>query len=396
MMLWLSSTSSNLAAGVFRLALPLYAALAGGGPIQVAGAVAALGAPWLLLSIPVGQLVDTTDRLRLLQLANGARVALLSLATALHIAGSLSHPVLLALAFLAGAAEVVADTAASALLPAVVPRGGLEVANSRIVGAHTVGNEFAGPAVGGFLFALNPLLPLVASASLYGLASGVLVRMRGPGVGGSRRRGVSALLEGFNFLRGQPTMLSLMLLVSVLAASWSAWLALMPLHAVEPGPLGLTAAGYGLLLTCLGIGGVLGAIVAVPLRRRIGTRVVLAIDFVGTAALLGAPALGSGLWLLAAACVLAGAGGTMWGVIVRAYRQRVVPDELLGRTSAALRMVEYGALPIGALVAGALAEVMGIRPVLLLFAAVSLVLAIPFFALVKEQAFMHEEAGAPG
>lgn len=409
--LWTSSTASNLADGVFKLALPLYVATMTASPAQVATAMAAFSAPWLLLSIPVGRWVDLMDRRRLMVAANLARVVVLSALLGLQLLGALPIALLYLLAFLLGAAEVVADTAASAVLPAVVEREQLEAANSRIVGAHTVGNEFVGPALGGLLFTFGLLAPVAASASLYLVAAGSLWFLKGSfraagrrAHGGARwREGKPSepaslrteLLEGMAFLFRHRLLFTLTALVTVMNVCWSIWLTLMPLYAVAPGPVGLSPERYGLLLTCLGLGGVLGTLLTVPLQRRIGSRRVIGFDIVGTAALLAMPALWPSAWPIAAAAVIGGAGGTMWSIIVSALRQRIVPNALLGRVGAALRLFAYGSFPLGALLAGALAEAYGLRPVLLLGAVVAVSLLIPFWGLVSEEALAEGEAAQP-
>lgn len=408
--LWTSSTASNLADGVFKLALPLYVATMTTSPTQVATAMAAFAAPWLLLSIPVGQMVDARDRRRLMVVANVVRVLVLVSLLGLQLLGSLPIAVLYLLAFALGAAEVVADTAASALLPAVVEREQLEAANSRIVGAHTVGNEFVGPALGGLLFTLGLMAPVAASAGLYLVAAGSLLFLKGsfratgrlvrgrvgedgaPPARGSRR---AELLEGMTFLFRHRLLFTLTVLVTVMNVCWSAWLTLMPLYAVAPGPVGLSPEHYGLLLACLGLGGFLGTLLTVPLQRRIGSRRVIGLDIVGTAVLLAAPALWPSAWPIAVAAVIGGAGGTMWSIIVSAIRQRIVPDALLGRVSAALRLFAYGSFPIGALLAGALAETYGLRTVLLLGGALAAAMLIPFWTLVSDEALAEGEGAAP-
>lgn len=396
--LWTSSTAANLADGLFKLALPLYVAGFSDSPAQVAGAVTALTTPWLLLSLPVGRWVDLADRRRLMLLANLLRVAVLALLAALHLAGWMPLAALYALAFLLGSAEVVADTAAGALLPMVVEREHLEAANARVVGAHTVGNEFVGPALGGLLFAVGMLAPVGASGGLYLLSAGALLFIKGPframaRAGGrvASRRGAE-LLEGLSFLMRHRLLSALTALVTVMGLCWSAWLTLMPLYAVTPGPLGLSPERYGLMLTAMGVGGVLGTLIAVPMQRRWGTRRVIGADILGTVVLLAVPTLWPDPWLIAAAAVVGGAGGTMWGIVVGSLRQRIVPEDLMGRVGAALRLFAYGAYPVGAMAAGLLAEAFGIRAVFGLGALASLALLLPFWCLVTKEALAEAEA----
>jgi MFS family permease len=145
------------------------------------------------------------------------------------------------------------------------------------------------------------------------------------------------------------------LLITIMAGCWAAWLALIPVYAVG-GPLGLDPFQYGALLTCLGAGGVVGALVVRRVNDVLGRRWSMFADIAGTFALVAMPAIlpaqRASAWPIAAAAFLAGAGGTMWTVNARIIAQTFVPDEMLGRFSAASRMVAWGMTPIAAAVVG--------------------------------------------
>ena len=79
--------------------------------------------------------------------------------------------------------------------------------------------------------------------------------------------------------------------------------------------------------------------------------------------LVGAPAVATNVWLIGVVVILGGLGGTMWGVMVVSIRQQVVPDELQGRVGGAIRLFGYGAMAL-----------------------LNLLLLIPFFTTVKDQA----------
>lgn len=392
--LWTASTASNLADGFLKLALPLYAATLTTSPSQVAGVMTALTLPWLLFSLPVGSLVDRLDRRLLMTGAHFLRVAVLAGFVVLMLSAQVPLLPLYIVAFALGVAEVVADTAAAAILPAVVEPEELEAANARLVGSLTVGNEFVGPALGGVLFALSIAAPFGMSAALYLAAAGTLFLLRGtfraaraPG-----RAQPSEVFEGLTFLWRHDLLRTLAILVMVMNVCWSAWLTLMPLYAVAPGPLKLGAPQYGLLLTCVGVGGVLGTLLAVPAQRLLGQRWAIGADILGTMTMLLVPALFLNPGLIGVAALLGGMGSTMWGIVVSSVRQRAVPDALLGRVSAALRLFGYGAYPLGAVFAGTLAELAGIRTVFALSALLTLTLFVPFFLSVTNRALAEAQA----
>lgn len=177
--LWTASTASNLADGFFKLALPLYAATRAQSPSQVAGVMTALTLPWLLFSLPIGSLVDRLDRRLLMTGAHLLRALVLAGVVVFMLNTQVTLLPLYIVAFTLGIAEVVADTAVSAVLPSVVELEELEAANARLVGSVTVGNEFVGPALGGVLFTVSIAAPFGVSAALYLVAAGALFHMRG-------------------------------------------------------------------------------------------------------------------------------------------------------------------------------------------------------------------------
>src|SRR5512132_4189129 len=169
--LWGSTTASNLADGLFQVGLPLLALTLTRSPGLIAAVTFALTLPWLLLALPVGALVDRFDRRRTMLAANLMRAAGLALLTAAVILDVASLPVLYLVAFVMGIAEVAADTAAQALLPAVVAREQLESANARLVGVQLIANGFAGPSLGGVLAGIAVWLALGSSGACYAIAA---------------------------------------------------------------------------------------------------------------------------------------------------------------------------------------------------------------------------------
>jgi MFS family permease len=385
---WFQSGASNLADGVVRLALPLLAARSTESPALVAGAAFALMAPWLLFSLPVGVVVDRLDRRQVMLAGNALRVAALVPLAATAVAGDVALPILYGAAVALGIAEVLTDSAAGAILPSIVPTDRLETANARLVATHTVANELAGPPLGGLLAAASLAVALAAGAGLYAAAVAALLFLAGsfrPAV--RARASVRAdVAEGLRFLRRHVLLRTLALLVAVMNVGWAAWLAVLVLYVVSPGPVGLSESGYGILVAGIGVGGVAGAVSTGPVLRAIGRRWAILADIVGTVVMLGMPAVTANAWAIGAAAAVGGAGATMWNVVVLSIRQQVVPDELLGRVGAALRLAGYGSWALGALGAGVLAELTGVRAVFGVCAGLTVLLLVPFFAVVTRDA----------
>lgn len=397
--LWLASSATNLADGFVQLTLPILAARATAAPAAVAAVGVATTAPWLLFALPVGVLADRADRRALMLGANALRAAALLLLTSLALAGTTPLPALYVVAFLLGTAETIADTASQSILPAVVDGDALERANARLIGAQTVANQFVGPPLGGLLIATSAALATGASAGLYLVAVPLLWLLRGafrPTSNGPLRLRQD-IRAGLRFLARHRLLRTLALFVLVTNTGWGAWYTLLVLYAVAPGPLGLSEAGYGLLLTALGIGGVLGTLSAAPLQRLIGRRWAIGADLLGTATMLGMPALTTNPWLVAASIVVGGAGSAMWGIVVTSIRQHAVPDALLGRVTSTFRLGGFVGLTLGAAGGGALAEVAGLGTAFATCAVLSLLLFVPFAHVVTNSALRSAQRTArPG
>jgi hypothetical protein len=114
------------------------------------------------------------------------------------------------------------------------------------------------------------------------------------------------------------------------------------------------------------------------------------VDIIGSFVLVGIPAVlpaspGSA-WPIGLAAFVAGAGGTMWTVNSRVITQHLVPPDMLGRFSAASRLVSWGMQPVAAAVAGVLAELVSYRVAFGTFALLCLGLVYPFLKVVTPAA----------
>ncbi|EIP85721.1 putative transporter [Burkholderia humptydooensis MSMB43] len=372
---------TNLADGVTKVALPLMATTLTHSPARVSGVSLTLTLPWLLVALHVGVLVDRADRRALLWIANAMRIAAIALLVALLLSGRVTLPMLYASGLTLGVAEVVALTSAAALIPDAVAPSGRERANAWIAGAETVCNEFCSPLAGGMLVAAGTAIALGAVS--VGYFAGIVTlffligRFRVAHAAHARPEPVRRqIAEGLGCLWHQPLLRLMAVALTVLCMCWGAWLALMPLFATTT--LGLDSRGYGVTVSALGIGGFVGALTVASLNRRFGRRAVMLTDLLGTFAMMAVPVLSTNLWAIAASAFAGGLGGTLWTVNARTISQHLVPGPLLGRYNAAARLFSWGAMPIGAGLAGAIAEPLGMRAAFAVLAFATLLLIVPF------------------
>ncbi|MGW1226980.1 MFS transporter [Streptomyces sp. NPDC002530] len=390
------TAATNLADGVLKMTLPLLAARLTGSPAQVTAVSLTVTLPWLLVALHVGVLVDRLDRRRLLWIAGALRVAATGWLLATALTGGLSLGGLLAAGAVLGTADVLASTAASALVPSAVPPEGRERANAWMVGAETVGQEFVGPFLGGLLLAAGTGLALGLVGISYAVAALALLLLAGRfrparDIADSASRAAGGrVTEGLRFLWRDRVLRTLSLVVAVLCAVWGAWLALIPLYASRV--MGLDPRSYGLVLSALGVGGLVGALTVTRVNRLLGVRRAMLADLLGTTAMVALPALTTNVWAVAAGAFLGGMGGTLWSVNARTLSQRKVPDAMQGRYGAAARLFTFGAMPLGAALVGVLAEVGGMRTAFAVFALATAVTPVYFLRNVTHSTW--EESGA--
>lgn len=380
--LWFGTGAANLGDGMALFVLPLLAIAVDASPGGVAAVTVALTLAWPVFGLHAGWIVDRVDRRTLLSGVNLVRALVLSGLTVGHLTGTLSLPLLLAVAVLLGVAETLVDTALTSTIPMVVEPAGRNRANARIEATINVTNQLAGPPLAGLLASLTLVLATGASAALYALAvAGIAVMALRRAPAGTRISGGGGVVAGFRYLWRQPVVRTLTLFTAVMNIPWAVATALLVVYAVSPGPLGLTAAQYGLVLTAMAVGGLLAAAVVEPLRRRFGVTRLLIVDAAGTVLLVAPVALGGPVWTVAAGAVIAGAGSSIWRILVATIRQNLSPPELLGRIYAASRVLSWGVIPAGAALAGVAAELWGVRTVFVLatgLAVVVLGLFVPY------------------
>jgi len=376
--LWTSSGLSNLADGTVKVALPLVAIRFTDSPTLIAGLAFVLMVPWLIFALPAGALADRLDRRRAMLGANTVR-ALLLVVLALTVMVDIG-PIwaLYVVAFCIGVTETIYDTSAQSILPQVVPRDQLSRANGRLFAAELTANEFVGPPLGGFLVAAGAALAFATPAALWAVAVGVLLLVRGRfRVERDRRTTMRAdVAEGLRFLWRHRLLRTLAVMVGIFNFASNAVWGILVLYAVGPSSaIGLSEPAFGLLLATVAAGSLLGFLVAERVEQRFGRARSLMLTILGSALLVGAPALTVNPFLIGAAFFVGGTTNAIWNVITVSLRQRVTPDRLLGRLNSGYRLVAWGTRPLGAVAGGLLAQAFGLRAVFVIMAPLTLALA---------------------
>lgn len=360
-----ASGLTNLGDGIATVAWAWTASLLTRDPLMIAIVGAALRLPWAVFALPAGLLTDRLDRRKLILCMDIVRaVAFCLAALGLWLAmpfpvpppegfGSLAAFVILALAALiVGTAEVFRDNAAQTMLPALVPHDRLEYANGRLWSVELSGNAHVGPPLGAALVAIALPLPFLSNGLAYGLAALIVARISGNfrPAQNRKRNWRAELAEGIAFLRSAP----LLRLLAIVTGFWNLFFQMvmiaLVLHIQEN--LGGSSVTYGLILAAGAVGGIAGGLLGERIVHRLGTAATAQwMLFASVPAFVGI-ALVEDVYSLALILALFQFSGLVWNTVSVSTRQRMIPDQLLGRVNSVYRLLAWGMMPIGLLLSG--------------------------------------------
>lgn len=386
---WAGQSISQFGDRITELALPLIAVGAlHASANQVAWLTALIWTP-TLLAIVLGAWVDhRVHKRRLMVLADLVRAAVLLSLPVAHLLGAVTLSQLYAVALLTGAAGALFNTAYPPFFARLVPRSSYVDANSKLSSSRSA-SYVVGPAIGGALVqALTAPVAVVVDALTF-LASAILVgRVSIDEPPAAPDRGAPPLLrrarEGLVFVIRHPVLrASLGCAATVNFFTFVAGSGLIVLFASRD--LGLSAGAIGVAFGIGATGSLLGAVIAPKVSRRLGVGrsiVVGAVLYPAPIAL--AAAAGGPLWTRAGALALteflSGVGVMLFDVNLNSLQTAVIPDGMRSRVAGAYSTINYGLRPVGAVLGGLLATLVGLRVTLLIGAvggALSLLWLLP-------------------
>jgi MFS family permease len=378
--LWIGSSISTVGSQVTILALPLTAVIIfDAGPAETGLLTAAGVAPNVLVGLFAGAWIDRVPRRPIRIAADlGSALAIASVPLA-AVLGVLRIEHLYLATFLAGCCAVCSRISASAMLPSLVGRANLLDANGKLIMSFSLA-QIAGPSLAGVLVqALSAPLALLADAASFVVSALCVwrVRLHESRLPVESRKSIwHEVMQGLVWLRAEPILFRLTLSIGLANLAWYGVQAVIVVYATRD--LELSPALLGLALAATGPAGLVGAFLAAPLARRFGVGPVLVASLTGEAAsrvvlvAAGGPPLAAALWI-GLSQVLFGFIAPLWDVNANSLRQSATPERLLGRVSAASTFVGVGMAPIGALLAGWIGEIAGLRAALLETTVVTLI-----------------------
>jgi MFS family permease len=364
---WLlaSAIVNNVGDGIALSAGPLLVASQSRDPFLVSLALLSEYLPVLLFGVVGGTIADRMDRRRMVEVVNLARAVVLAVLVVTIVSGTVSIAVVLVTLFVLGAAETFADAASSAILPGLVARNDLGVANARMQGAFVLTNQLLTPPIGAFLFAVGMALPFAGNAAAFALGAVLISRVASSRPDRADRAEEAAgtglvadMVEGIRWLLAHPPMRTLALTILTFNVTYGAAWSVLVLYAGDR--LGMDEVGFGLLTSAIALGGIMGIVSYGRLERRFALADIMRVGLLietGTHLVL---ALTTSSSVALATLVVFGAHAFVWGTTSTVVRQRAVPDELLGRVGGVYRVAIVGGMVIGTPLGGLLARSFGI------------------------------------
>ncbi|MFI0787926.1 MFS transporter [Streptomyces lydicus] len=383
-LLWCGETAGKFGAAVTGVAMPLVAVATLHASTFAVGLLSACGwLPWLLIGLPVGVWVDRVRRRPLMLAAAAVSLLLFAAVPVLARAGGLNLGLLIAVALLTGAAAVVFQTAYSAYLPTLLAPADRAEGNAKLHGSASAA-QIVGQGAAGLLAQLaGAVNGLFANAATFLVALLCLLGMRHreprpdtrDGAPRSLRREVA---EGLRLVAGDVWFRTMTLFGAASNLALMGYQSLAAVFLVRE--VGLPAGAVGGLLALASTGGIAGAFAVRRTAGRLGTaRAVLVFE-------LGVPCLalliplttsGAGALLYVAGSFGVSAGVVAGNILKVSFQQDYCPPPLLGRLVASSAVLNYGTLPLGALLGGALGAALGVRTAMWIMTA-----GVPLAALI--------------
>jgi MFS family permease len=363
----------------------------GGSATDVGVVLACRTLPTVAFLLAGGVIADRLSPRTVMVAADLFRLVTQGLMAALLIAGAAEVWSVALLAALTGAGTGFFNPASTGVLPAVVAPERLQQANG-LRATVMSGGEIVGPALAGVIVAAAGAgWALAVDAASFAISALFLARVRLPARAEREPASfLSDLREGWDEFRVRRWVWTFVLWAGLANLLWGAWSALGPV--VADRELG-GAAAWGTVLAAMGVGALVGSVLAVRARPR--RPLLLAAATLNLFAIpIGALAAGVPVAILAGAALFAGVATMLGNSLWESTLQRHIPASSLSRVAAYDWFGSLAFQPIGLIVWGPVAEAIGLGPALwtafALFVALNLaLLSVPDVWRLREPAGAH-------
>ena len=395
--LWSAAAISNLGDGVFAVALPLLAARITDDRVSVGLIATFFTIPWLLFAVPIGVLIDRSDRRRVMVTADVCRATLVGALALVAAFADVQIWMLWVLAFGLGVGEVFFDSTSQTIIPAIVPGEQLERANGYSYATEIATNTFLGMPLGSVLFGFVVWLPFGLDAASFVAAAALAASLHGtfrPSSGGPTGQSMTqSLRAGVRWLWHHRLLRNVAIAAGTANFAYGATQATLVLFALEE--LGIRERLFGPVLALVGAGSVLAGFTGGRVIGRLGRRSTLIAVGVLPVLTCAATGLFANAWLAVPMYAIQAIASTLFTIVTLSLRQQLIPDHLLGRVNSVYRWFAAGGMALGALAGAFVADGFGLRAPYFVAAAlllVPLVIVMATFTTARIDAALAEAA----
>lgn len=403
---WLSSALNGFGGQISGMAIPLCAALMlHASPAQMGTLVAMQSLPFALFGLPAGVLLDRRRKRPILLASKWLSALGLASIAGAYGAGLLSMPWLYAVAFLTGSGFVFGGSAEQILLTGVVGRDALVAAQARFSATESAARLF-GPGLAGFLiqvFTAPFALLATAACSVLSIQAMRKIQVTDPLPAPNDRDLLRDMADGLLYIWRHPLLRHLAWSMALWQLLFNGYMALSVLFATRS--MGLTPGTLGLVHAMGGVGLLTSALLIRPLMRRHGSGTTILIGLAATTACFSLTAVLPGRLAGSAMASVIAYGALLFildmGVMLLilpylALRQQLTPDHLLGRTISTMRFLTVASAPVGAILAGAIAQRLDVRIAMSIVGVGSLALTVATCLFTPLRGLRAPDAAAAG
>ena len=386
--LFSASVISNLSDGLLAVAAPLLAISLTKDPVLISLLSAFVMLPWLLFAIPIGLIVDRSNKRLLITFTNSIRFITAGLVALAISTDNITIYWLLMATFIIGTCEVATDTATQSLIPVILEKKNFEKANSRLNIAETVIQNFIGAPLSGFLYATAIVLPFILN-SLGFLIAAIFVLMIPAHLisHGStedkheveKKSFIGDIKFGLNYLWNDRPLRRLVATTTSLGFFYSLSTSTLILFITET--LNLPTQYFGVLLAGSGSGAVLGGILTSTLSKKFGRGGVLAVAIFVSSITVLFQGFAPNFWVFGSIGFISAFFSTNWNILLMSCYQVLIPAELYGRIHGARRTFVWGVMPFGAFLGGVIAK-SGLRLPLIIGGIATTLISLTAFSFV--------------
>jgi MFS family permease len=333
------------------------------GLLGLIGAIA--GLPTLFLAVVAGVLADRLDRRRLLAWTYAAAAVVATVLAVLTTTGAVAYWHVAVVAFVGGVLLTVQMPASQAIVSTVVDRAALGSAIALNSAQYNL-MRIMGPSIAGLAIAAGGLaLGFWANAIALVVVAAIFTRLPLPPTRAAGRLQAAMwgdLQYGIRHVAADPVLATLVVLAAAPALFVLSYLTFLPVYARDI--LAIGAPGLGLLTGSIGVGALAGALLMASQRPAGGSGRLLLAGLLSMSVSLATFALSTSVPLTCVALAVLGASQVAYYSTTNTLLQTRVPARLRGRVHSLYVLTSIGLMPVGNLVAGAVAERTGVPPVL--------------------------------